>query len=65
LEAIASRCIDASTATSGPLVFTVRFGAFGQGHRHVHRYPSNVRDHGRRPSDQDGMAEYVSLILIL
>ncbi|WP_212386009.1 hypothetical protein, partial [Bradyrhizobium sp. AUGA SZCCT0042] len=31
----------------------------------VHRNPSNVRDDGRRPSDQDGMAKHMPLIWIL
>ena len=30
----------------------------------VHRSPPNVRDDGRRPSDQDGMAKYVPLICL-
>ena len=29
---------------------------------HVHRSPPNVRDDGRRPSDQDGMAKHVPVI---
>jgi hypothetical protein len=53
---------DASTATSGPHDFAVRVSRVRLRNISVHRNPSNVRDDGRRPSDQDGMGKYVHLI---
>ena len=54
-EAVASRCIDASTATSGPHAFAVRFGTPRQRHLHVHRIPAPRCDDGQRPSEWDGV----------
>src|SRR5438876_2128446 len=53
---LASRELDASAEASGPHVFAVRFSAVRRRHLRVHRTPSNVRDDGQRPSEQDGMA---------
>ena len=44
LEAVASRCVDASTATSGPHDFAVRISAVRYRHISVHRIPPDVRD---------------------
>ena len=49
------RQLDASTATSGPHAFAVRFGTSRQRRLHVHRIPAPRRDDGRRPSEWDGM----------
>ena len=47
--------IDASTATSGPHAFAVRFSTCRLRHLHVHRIPVPRRDDGRRPSEWDGI----------
>jgi hypothetical protein len=54
--------MDASVAASGPHVFAVRLGRARLRNLSVHRNPPNVRDDGRRPSDQDGMDEDMRLI---
>src|SRR6266542_6425047 len=61
-EKLTSHELDASAEASGPHVFAVRFSTVRRRHLHVHRNPSNVRDDGQRPSEQDGMAIDVSLI---
>jgi len=55
LEKLASQELDASAEASGPHVFAVRFSTVRRRHLRVHRNPSNVRDDGQRPSEQDGM----------
>src|SRR6266581_6115996 len=52
---LASQELDASAEASGPHVFAVRFSTVRRRHLRVHRNPSNVRDDGQRPSEQDGM----------
>jgi hypothetical protein len=46
---VAFHKLDASVEASGPHVFTVRFGAARQEHRHVHRIPPRVRDDREPP----------------
>ncbi len=58
----APRCMDASNATSGPHAFAVRLRHDRLRDIGVHRNPPNVRDDGRRPSDQDRMGVDVALI---
>jgi hypothetical protein len=55
--------MDASVAASGPHVFAVRNPRRSSSNTYrVHCSPPNVRDDGRRPSDQDGMPRNMPLI---
>ena len=59
-EAVASGCIDASTATSGPHVFAVRFELRSSIAASASTAsPSHVRDDRERPSEWDGMSEHM------
>ena len=49
------RSIDASTATSGPHAFAVRFGRARQSQPQRPPQPAPRRDDGRRPSEWDGI----------
>ena len=53
-EAIASRCMDASTATSGPHAFAVRVSHARCHGLRVHRIPPHVRSDRERPSGRAG-----------
>src|SRR6185436_649939 len=65
LKAVASRCIDASTATSGPHVFAVRFSRARQLQlwRPPHPRPTFVTIM-IRPSGRDGMGVDIGLIWV-
>ena len=56
---IASRCIDASTATSGPHDFTVRFSAVRYRHFASTATRPTIVTIVIRPSERDGMARNV------
>src|SRR6476659_164962 len=57
-EAVASECIDASTATSGPHVFAVRFSTDRQRHFCVHRSPPLVVTMANAPLSGTGCMRY-------
>ena len=59
-----SRQLDASNGRQDHTVLPYAFVALRLRDISVHRNPSNVRDDGRRPSDQDGMAKDMHLIWI-
>ena len=59
------RSIDASTATSGPHAFAVRFSTCRLRHLHVHRIPAPRFDDRERPSEWDGIDIPITRTLFL
>src|SRR6476619_6181762 len=57
-ETVASGCIDASTATSGPHAFAVRVRAVRQRHFRVHRSPPLVVTMANAPLSWTGCMRY-------
>ena len=64
LEAIASRCIDASTATSGPHAFAVRLRRARQAQHQRPPHPRPTFVTCARPSDRDGIPTDVPVIWV-